>query len=177
MVGKRHEIDGETYIVSEDVDLQQIDLENMVNKQDFVAIPEILRTQYAQVKPPIVKTPQISVSTQPQERIWFEVTLDVDGELLVYSGVLEDSKVLSQSCVYALKIDRKQAMELMAIFAKIGPEKSCPVSQIRMMYDKDETVVKYESENRLTYFRINDTKNEEPFVDIGFEIGPLEMPE
>lgn len=163
MTGKKHERDGESFIVSEGVDLDQLDLENMV--QNEVQVPEILKTHFAQ--PPAIESipgmvPQVQ---QSQERIWVEFALEIDGELVYFPGYcMEQSS--SDVKVYTLGMDRATAMHLMAVMtsAENGAEVLCV--QVKMILGEEERVVKFSEKQRIHNFEMLDESDTDLFVQV-----------
>lgn len=166
MTGKKHERDGESYIVSDGVNLDELDLENMT--QNEVQVPEILRTHFAQ--PPSIESipgmiPQVQ---QNQERIWLEITVESNDDLVQFPGYLEESKFSSDGVSYTLKMDRKSAAELMMVasYRTQFLDKSLYCAQLKWVYGEDEKVLKFPKYKPIHGLEMEDKEETETFVNV-----------
>lgn len=171
MTGKKHEVDGETFIVSEGVDLDQLDLENMVNN-DSVPVPEILKTQYAQ--PPIIENipGMVPKAASTPERIWLELTLDVNGTLEQFPGYVEEQSVSPYATRWALRMDRSSAMHLMMVVTNSAQHtnESAFCTLVKWVYGEEEQNMELVPPRELRMFKIVDTEDAGVFVQVSFEI-------
>jgi len=170
MTGKKHERDGETYIISESMDLDQLDLENLVNNE--VTVPEILKTQYA--RPPSIDSipglvPKIK---QAQERIWLEFTLDVDGELEQFPGYIESQSSSPSSEMWRLKMDRGSAAHLMMVIANssVNLNKNATCTQLKWSHGEEEKTIELLPPSELRMFEVKDDSDSDLFVKVKFEL-------
>lgn len=170
MAGKKHERDGESFIVSEDVDLDQLDLENMV--QNEVLVPEILKTQFA--RPPSIESipGMIPKTQQAQERIWLEITLDVNGTLEQFPGYIEGQKISPYSKVWSLRMDREAVMGLMMLVTDTTThsDKNAFCTQLKWVYGESEKVMELVPPTEFRMFEVEDESDSDLFVKVRFEL-------
>lgn len=185
MVGNKYEIDGETYIVSDDVNLDELDLEKMVEKGDLAKAVEYVRA-YGAVAPPVVQSPaHVPV---PVERIWVEMDLRQASAAKnhTFTGIVElmqvgdpfetDSSSSSPAAFYRVRMDRAQALSLgMLAMRSYSGGDMLFVERLRGCHEKlnEELIFRETRRMRFTRFQIMDHKIEDGFVEVEFSVVPM----
>jgi len=170
MTENKHERDGESFIVSDGVNLDELDLENMVRNE--VTVPEILQTQYARA-PSIESIPgMIPKIHQTQERIWLEITLDIDGTVNTFPGYVEKQKTTPYVKSWQLRMDRESAAHLMMVIADSNQhsDRSALCVQLKWCYGESERVMKLDPPSDIQMFDAEDISDSDLFVKVNFEI-------
>lgn len=117
---RKVEVDGETYIVSEDVDFDQLDTDNMVEKPQPVEV--VVRNPYAgltsipleQVEQNKEKQEEIQNKTRP--KITFVVQFAK--RLYSFNGEYCWSEIFEHSTNYKVRMDFAEAMKLQKVMLK-----------------------------------------------------------
>ena len=181
MVGTRHEIGGETFIVSDDVDVAELDLEQMVHKGDIVESVEYVRA-YGATEPQ--KKKLSDAPPVPVERIGLTIGLRQAGtkEFSTHACLIEtmhtgDLPNHSSGFVASYKVlmTRETAIKISMLSVH------CAISGTPLLIerlcasfagDTEELSLSQESHVGMSRFQMWDTKLDSPLVEVEFYIVP-----
>jgi len=114
---KKVNLDGETYIVSEDVDFEQLDTENMVEKNQQVEL--IVKSPYANLlSNQLTKNEKKSDQTQSRLRPTITFVLKFAKRVYYFKGDYRRSEVIEHTSCYKLMMRFTEAMKLQQIMLK-----------------------------------------------------------
>lgn len=184
MAGNKHEIDGETFIISDDVDLDELDLEKMVEKGDSPKIVEYVRAYGAEPSspPPLPSTPHV-----PVERIWLTLDLKQEGttEIVPCACIMEGMYVGEQSSYvidalvhYKALMSRETALKIAMLSMRSATAGvALFVERLCGSFEKleEELIFEENGKMRLSRFHMWDTKLDNAFIEVEFYIAPIKV--
>jgi len=179
MSGNKHEIDGETFIVSDDVDLDELDLEQMVEKGDLSKAVEYVRA-YGAIDTALKPEPT-SPATVSVEQIWIEVLLKQSSatESVAFAGIVGAISMGDSDLAYCkLRMDRSQALKLAMLSMRTSSVgDTLAVECLSGIHEKSTEELIFDGNNRmkLARFQIFDANVESAFVEVEFYVVPIEV--
>jgi len=167
----KKEIDGETYIVSEEIDFNDIDLENMVDNSEHVTNVKI---SYSNDTNDTNDNEELVIDNPDsiEERIWLEVVIEFSSEEEKnYTGILETIHISKDITHFYLLLNREQACEIVNNFAKdTFAGNKIFLKKYKSFYLNQECVLHLEDKCIITNCSMQDLDHKDIFVKVNFSI-------
>jgi hypothetical protein len=155
---------GQMFIVSDEVDVDDIDFDQMIEpqKSNIQKIAETIQNTLitANKNASQENVPQKQEILKKQEPIWFQILfVDNENKEYVYSGILVSAnKAKSGLNKFNIKMDRVQALDLFSFTQKQGFEDLMEIKAINYVYEEKDFKKDYLLKTGKRNFSLNKIK-------------------
>lgn len=155
---------GQMFIVSDEVDVEDIDFDQMIEpqKSDIQKIAETIQNTLisANKSSSVENAPQKQETVKKQEPIWFQILfVDNEDKEYVYSGILVSAaRTKIGPNKFNIKMDRIQALDLFSFTQKQEFKDSIEIKTINYVYEEKDFKKDYLVKTGKTNFTLNKIK-------------------